>query len=152
MSPVSSPSRLVKPTLQTKFHIDFDFWERESRDLRVYLASHLCQEHKAAFADYSGGELVDYVDVDTAEVQRVDGLQHTLRTHCALLPDFLTAHTSVVDAVFRVFIANGNRPLSPEELAEKIGRPGQAQTILRTLTGPRVYKGLRPVIGADRAA
>ncbi|MGH2522013.1 MAG: hypothetical protein ACRDH2_05865, partial [Anaerolineales bacterium] len=71
MSSAPSPSRLIKPTLQTKFHIDFDFWERESRDLRVYLASHLCPEHKAAFADYTGSELVDYVDADTAEVQRV---------------------------------------------------------------------------------
>ena len=50
-----------------------------------------------------------------------------------------------MDAVFRVFIANGNQPLSPEELTDRIGRPGQANTILRTLSGARVYKGLRPV-------
>jgi hypothetical protein len=146
VSPVASPvSALVKPTLQTKFHIDFEFWDRQSRDWRVYLMSHLCPEHKEAFADYVDGELIDYVDAETAEVQQVDAVQHTLRTHCAQLPDFLTQHTSLVDAVFRVFIANGNQPLTPEELAEKIRRPGQGYTILRTLSGPRVYKGLRPV-------
>jgi hypothetical protein len=138
-------SRLVKPTLKTKFHIDFDWWERESREFRVYLASHLCPEHQAAFADYAGEDVVDAVDPETAEVRREDSVTHSLRTHCSQLPDFITSHTSLVDAVFRVFIANGNQPLSPEELAERIKRPGQASTILRTLSGARVYKGLRPV-------
>jgi hypothetical protein len=143
----SSPTanRLIKPTLKTKFHIDFDWWERESREFRVYLTSHLCPEHQAAFAEYAGGEVIDVVDAETAEVRKEDGIQHALRTHCSQLPDFMTSHTSLVDAVFRVFIANGNQPLSPEELADRIGRSGQAGTILRTLSGARVYKGLRPV-------
>jgi hypothetical protein len=139
-------SRFGKPGLQSKFHIDFDWWDRESRDFHVYLMSHLCPEHQSAYADYQGGEMMDSVDPDTAEVRRVDVLQHVLSTHCAGLPEFLNPHTSLVDAVFRVFIANGNQPLAPEELAERIGRPGQGTTILRTLAGQRVYKGLRPVI------
>ena len=56
--------------------------------------------------------------------------------------DFVTVNTSLVDAEFRVFLADGNIPLTPKELAEKISRP--ADTILRTLSGPAVYKGLRP--------
>jgi hypothetical protein len=149
--PVSLPSvaptinRLIKPSLKTKFHIDFDWWERESREFRVYLASHLCAEHRAAFADQLDTDVVDVVDAETAEVRKEDGVQHTLRTHCAQQPEFITSHTSLVDAVFRVFIANGNQPLSPEELADRIGRAGQANTILKTLSGARVYKGLRPV-------
>jgi hypothetical protein len=143
--PSPTANRLIKPTLKTKFHIDFDWWERESREFRVYLASHLCSEHRAVFADYADIEVVDVIDPETAEVRKEDGIQHTLRTHCSRLPDFITPHTTLVDAVFRVFIANANQPLSPEELADRIGRPGQANTILRTLSGARVYKGLRPV-------
>ncbi len=138
-------NRLIKPTNKTKFHIDFDWWERESREFRVYLTSHLCPEHQAAFADYGEEDVIDAIDAETAEVRKEDGVQHILRTHCSLAPDFITSHTSLVDAVFRVFIANGNVPLSPEELADRIKRPGQANTILRTLAGARVYKGLRPV-------
>lgn len=149
--PAPAPGRLAKPTLKTKFHIDFDWWERESREFRVYLMSHLCPEHQPAFADYAGEARMDAVDPETGEVQRVDSLQYTLRTHCTQQPDFLTARTALVDAVFRVFIANGNRPLTPEELAEKINRPGQAHTILRTLSGPRVYKGLRPILTDEPA-
>lgn len=148
---VSNPalaSRLVKPTLTTKLHIDYVWWGRQERELRVYLQSHLCDEHRAAYQDVEGAKnnRVDWVDPETAEVQQVDGLQHTLITHCARLPNYITEHTSLVDAVFRVFLANGNAPLTPEELAPRIGRP--ATTILRTLSGARVYKGLRPAVRA----
>ena len=145
LPPSPTVNRLIKPTLKTKFHIDFDWWERESREFRVYLTSHLCSEHQAAFADLEAGEVVEVIDAETAEIRAEDGVQHTLRTHCSQAPDFITTHTSLVDAVFRVFIANANTPLSPEELADRIMRPGQATTILRTLSGARVYKGLRPV-------
>ena len=52
MTAPASPAinRLIKPSHKTKFHIDFDWWERESREFRVYLTSHLCPEHQAAFA------------------------------------------------------------------------------------------------------
>ncbi len=145
---LSSPiaNRLVKPTRQTKFHIDYDWWDRASRELRVYLQSHLCPEHQASFASYEGDDIVDRVDPETGEVEKINGLQYTLRAHCVLQPEFLTAHTSLVDAVFRVFLANGNQPLTPEELAEMIYRPGQGNNILRTLAGQRVYKGLRPYL------
>jgi hypothetical protein len=145
LPPSPTVNRLIKPTLKTKYHIDFNWWERESREFRVYLTSHLCAEHQAAYAGLEAGEVVDVIDPETAEIRSEDGVQHTLRTHCSQQPDFITSHTSLVDAVFRVFIANGNTPLSPEELADRIMRPGQANTILRTLSGARVYKGLRPV-------
>ena len=145
LPPSPTVNRLIKPTLKTKFHIDFNWWERESREYRVYLTSHLCPEHQAAFADVETTDVVDVIDPETAEVRAEDGVQHTLRVHCSQQPDFITPHTSLVDAVFRVFIANGNQPLSPEELADRIGRAGQANTILKTLSGARVYKGLRPV-------
>jgi hypothetical protein len=135
---------LVKPTTQTPFHIDFDWWSQNDRDWRVYLRNFLCPEHQLAFADVNSAEQVDWVDPDTAEVQLVDGLQNTLITHCAKQHAFYTLHTTLVDSVFRIFLANGNIPLKPDELAEQLGR--DAQTILRTLSGPRVYKGIRPVL------
>jgi len=136
---------LVKPTLQTPFHIDFDWWQQNDRSWRVYLRSNLCPLHQDMFADLeSGAEEVDWIDPETAEVQRVDGLQHVLITHCAKQPGFIHEKTSLVDAVFRVFLANGNIPLNAIELGDRLGRP--AMTILRTLSGVRVYKGIRPCV------
>lgn len=140
------PTRLIKPTLKTPFHIDYSWWERQSRELRVYLQSHLCAEHRAQFESLEDTVEIDWVDPDTAEVQRVDGLQHALITHCAQQPGYLEEHTSLVDSVFRVFLANGNTPLTPVEMAERIGKPAQANTILKTLSGIRIYKGLRPYV------
>ena len=48
----------------------------------------------------------------------------------------------MVEAVFRMFLANGNQPMTPEDLSDKLNRP--AITIFRTLSGARIYRGLRP--------
>jgi hypothetical protein len=133
---------LVKPTLQTCYHIDFAWWSKNDQDWRVYLRSNLCPEHQKAFEQVDIAEQVDWVDPNTAEVQQVDGLQHILITHCAREPGFIPEHSTLVDAAFRVFLANGNTPMTTAELGERLGR--DPQTILRTLSGLRVYKGLRP--------
>lgn len=133
---------LVKPTIHTHFHIDFDWWSQNDRDWRVYLRGYLCPEHQASLAKVDLFSLVDWIDPETAEVQQVDGLQNVLITHCAKQQTFITQHSTLVDSVFRLFLANGNTPMSPEELAEELGR--DAHLLLRTLSGPRVYKGLRP--------
>ena len=135
---------LVKPTVETRFHIDFDWWRQNDRDWRVYLINFLCAEHQKMFAEIDVSEQVDWVDPDTAEVQRVDGLQNILITHCAKLPTFISQQTTLVDSVFRLFLANGNVPISALELSEHTGR--DPNTILKTLSGTRVYKGIRPVL------
>lgn len=134
---------LVKPTIQTPFHIDFDWWREHDSNWKVYLFSYLCAEHQAAFQNTDQDAKIDWVDSVTAEVFVVDGLEHTLMSHCALQPDFLTQNTSLVDAVFRSFLKNGNKPLTPQELSEITGKT--AVTILNTFSGPTIYKGIRPV-------
>ena len=136
--------RWIKPDLKTKFHINSDWWEREGRDLRVYLQSHLCPDCKAIYNNHRGSEEVDWIDPDTAEVTRVDALWQSLRTHCSSRPDFIGDNTPLTDAVFRVFLINGNEPLSAVELREILGRY-TPETILRTLGGRKIYKGIRPM-------
>jgi len=133
---------LVKPTVNTPFHIDFDWWKKNERDWHVYLRSLLCPEHQQAFEGVEEGQMIDWVDPATAEVKPVDGIQNALMTHCVQQPDFLTSQTALVEAVFRLFLTNGNIPMTSNALGERLNRP--AQTILRTLAGARVYKGIRP--------
>lgn len=134
---------LLKPTTKSPFHIDFAWWEKNDRDWRVFMQSLLCAEHQITLADMTAEAQIDWIDPKTAEVHQVDGIRHVLMTHCALQPDFLDEHTTVVEAVFRLLLVNGNKPMTALEFSKKLGRP--ADTILRTLTGPRVYRGLRPV-------
>jgi len=133
---------LVKPTVDTPFHIDFAWWKKNERDWHVYLRSLLCPEHQDAFANVEEGETIDWVDPKTAEVKPVEGVQNALMTHCVKQPDFLTNQTALVEAVFRLFVSNGNIPLSSGELGAKLNRP--PEIILRTLVGARVYKGIKP--------
>ncbi len=134
-------SRRIKPTYDTRFYIDYDWWERQGRQLRAYMINHLPPEQRAYFVEHSEVEETDWVDPETGEVRRVDALQQALQRAGEAL-DFITPQTPLVEAVFRVFLANGNKPLSITELSERIGRTPRA--ILRTLSGPRVYRGLRP--------
>lgn len=136
-------SSLVKPTTDTPFHIDFDWWKSHDNNWRIYLLGFLCSEHQAMFSGINTDILVDWVDPKTAEVRSVDGIQHMLMNHCAKQPDFLTSNTTLVDAVFRVLLARGNEKITPSELSEITNKP--ADIILRTLTGAQVYKGIRPI-------
>jgi len=133
---------LVKPSVDTPFHVDFDWWKKNERDWHVYLRSLLCGEHQEAYANVEEGEAIDWVDPVTAEVKPVEGVQNALMTHCVKQPDFLTGQTALVEAVFRLFLTNGNVPMSSKELGTRLNRP--SETILRTLASARVYKGIRP--------
>jgi hypothetical protein len=134
---------LLKPNIETPFHIDFEWWRQNENDWHVHLRSLLCDMHQDLYSTIETGQLLDHVDPVTAEVRQIDGLLHVLITHCAQQPDFLNAHTALVDAVFRVLLANGNKPMTSIELAERLGK--SPDIILKTLSGPRVYKGIRQI-------
>ncbi len=135
---------IVKPTLNTPFHIDFDWWKNHDHNWRIYLHSFLCEEHQALYSNEESSSSIDWVDPATAEVLVVDGMQHALMHHCVKQSDFLSQHTTIVDTIFGIFLSNGNKPLSPEQLSSITGKA--ALTILRTFSGPQVYRGIRPVI------
>ena len=136
------PFSLVRPTLETPFHIDFAWWQANDRAWKVFLRRLLCPEHRAQLAELPDDETIDWIDPETAEVHPVDALQHIVMTHCALQPDFLSTSVPLVEAIFRVLLASGNTPMTPIELGERLQRP--PMTILRTLSGRRVYYGIRP--------
>ncbi|MGI6208950.1 MAG: hypothetical protein ACOYEW_12165 [Anaerolineae bacterium] len=132
----------VRPTVQTRFKIDLDWWEKQGRSFRVELWSHLCPGCRENFASHRGTEIIDWVDPETAEVQRVDGLWHSLRTCCAERPEFISGDISLMTAIFRLFLANGNTPLSPLEIWQRLARR-DPETILRLLVRSRPYYGIR---------
>jgi len=134
---------LVKPTLDTPFHIDYRWWERKGLHIGVELRAHLCEEHRKVFSEHFDTEKIDWVDEQTGEVTQIDGLQHVLQVHCSKQPGYINEDLSLVDSIFRVFLANGNAPLTCRELSNIIGHP--PVKILRTLSGRHIYKGLRPV-------
>lgn len=136
------PRANIKPTLDTKFQIDYDWWEREKNDLRAYMLTHLPEDVREKFMDNDEDSIVDYIDPDTGEVFQLDELGLALQ-EAAKAEDFINPQTSLVDSVFRVFLANGNTPRTPTELEEDTER--DARTILKTFGGIRIYRGIRPI-------
>jgi hypothetical protein len=141
MQTTGKPSTLIKPTLDTLYHIDYSWWDRSDEDLRTYLVSHLPPEQREQLNQATENHIVDFIEPDTGEVFQLTELSLAIQQAAKDL-DFINPHTSVVDSIFRVFLANGNEPQSPRNLAEHIGRP--ASLILKTLSGGRIYKGIRP--------
>lgn len=144
MSDKPTLSRLIKPTTSTPFHIDYEWWVAEGRNLRAYLLTHLPSEIRESYTELGADTTIDWVDPDTGEVKPVDGLILRIRTLSDQGIEFITDQTSIVDAVFRTFLLNNNKPLTARELGQQLNR--DATLILRTISGPRVYKGLRPII------
>lgn len=133
---------LIKPNEDTPFQIDFAWWKEMDQNWHVDLKSMLCAEHQTLAENFSDDKMVDWVDPATGEVTEMDGLQHLVTNHCAKQEGFLTEHTTLVDAVFRTFLSNGNLPLSAKELSTLTAR--SPELILRTIAGARIYKGIRP--------
>ena len=144
--PLSLPG-LVKPSLDTPFHIDYGWWERQGMNMSREFVAHLCAEHRVAYSGHQETEKIDWIDERTGEVTQVQGPQHVLRIHCSKQPDYIHDGLPLISAVLRVFLANGNAPLTCRDLATILGRP--AERILRTLSGQRTYKGLRPARGGS---
>lgn len=141
--PKLSPSLLKRPTASTKFHIDYDWWDQSNLDLKTYLSASLpVNEDTEAFD--TEADLVDVIDMKTGEVRQVDSFQYLVQSYFHQLPEDFTNRMSLVDAVFCVLLANGNIPMSAQNIAERVGRP--VQTILRTFGGSTVYQGIRPLL------
>ncbi len=136
-------SSLIKPTLTTKFRIDFEWWQSQDRNWRNSLISYLCPIHSEVFSKSADQDDMDIVDPNTGEVTQGDALIFTLINHCARQEDFINPNAPMVDSIFKIFLSNNNQPLDSQELSAIIHRP--AATILNTIGSYRVYKGIRPV-------
>ena len=137
--------KYVKPTLETKFHIDFNWWTDSQTNFHSVLLDSLCEECRGVIDSEAELQLMDWVDPETAQVFTIDQLWHFLRTHCSQDPEFVSDQLPLTTAIFRLFIANNNTPLTPVEIHQHIRKRG-ADLILRTVAGRRIYRGIRPVI------
>ncbi len=134
--------KLFRPTENTRFHIDYSWFEKNGQDVRVLVYKCLTPEQQDRLGDNTS-EMFDYVDEMTGEVERIDRMVHILQTESATDPNFVTPRTPVFEAAFRIFLLNRNRPLTAVELSERMGR--KPADVLAQLSGRSVYNGIRPV-------
>ena len=139
-------AKYVKPTLQTKFHIDFTWWHKKGLAPKADLTAHLCPEAQEIYdqPQTEQGQNFDWIDPDTGEVFNIDLLWYLIHTHCGQHPDFIDDRMPLTTAIFCTFIVNNNAPLTPVELHERLQKK-TPELILKTIGGRKVYKGIRPV-------
>ncbi len=136
-----SLSYLIKPSVETKFYIDYDWWEQSRDDLQVYLLTHLSPEQREVMQRRDLREVFDYVHPETGEVFQLDSLRLAIR-ESSKGEGFIGENIGLIDSVFRALLVNSNQPLSARELGEITGR--DPDKILKTIGGLRVYRGIRP--------
>jgi len=112
----------------------------------VAKARSLSPEQLEKLEDIDNTEVFDHVHPETGEVFQLDALGLAIQ-ESAKHEDFISVHIGLIDSIFRAFLVNDNRPLNPVELSEIIGR--DASTILKTIGGVRVYRGIRPYQPSD---
>jgi len=136
---------LKRITPDTKFYVDYSWWDDSNLDLKTYLFTRLDIGDDVELD--ANAEEIDIVDPSTGEVRRVDGFQYMIQSYFNQLPDDFMARTSLVDAAFCVLLANANQPMTGRELADRLQRP--IDVVIRTLGGPRIYQGIRPLLEDD---
>ena len=147
----SNPRPTIKATLmrqvtpETKFAIDYSWWDESNLDLRTYLNTRL------AFGEDLSTDLnvdkVDLVDSRTAEVRQVDAFQYLVQSYYGRHASDVGTQGLLVDAVFSVLLANGNEPMAIGEVAERVHKP--VELLIRTFGGSQVYHGIRPQYDED---
>ena len=136
-------AKYIKPTLETKFHIDFEWWQKTRQALKIDLSGHACAEVQEQYGDQEQ-KTFDWIDPDTGQVFNIDLMWYLVHAHCSQQPDFIDSRMPLTTAIFCLFIANDNTPLTPVEIYERLQKK-TPDLILRTIGGRKVYKGIRPV-------
>lgn len=131
-------------TTQSKFYIDLAYWEQQGRNFRQELYDALCDECKQMYS-LDTVQRVDHVDAITGEVTEMDALLDCASDVCGTAPDFVSPKMPLTRAIFRAFIAAGNRPQSAEEIYARI-KKGSPTVILKELLSPQMeQEGVTPL-------
>ena len=112
---------LKRATPDTRFYIDYDWWDKSDLDLKTYLFTRLDIGQDINLE--SETDEVDLVDAATGEVTRVDGFQYVVQAYFSQLPEDFVTRTSLVDAGEKGQDgATANRQDRPRDGSHRIGQ------------------------------
>jgi hypothetical protein len=139
-------SPIVRPDTNTPFHVDMEWFDTNGRDLRSEMYGALCEECRVLYPSPADARPVDRINPTTGEISKVDALWECIADHCGLKPTYIPPTMPLTTAIFRALLANGNQPMTSEQLYKRIGK-SNPQSILRLLLGAEIENGVVPANG-----
>ncbi len=135
-----------RPDIHTLYHIDPEWIRANEQSLRDEMYAALCGECRAIYPSPEESRPVDRIHPATGEVTQMDALWECITDHCGQKPGYITPTTVLTMAILRAFWANGNQPLSAEQLHKRIGK-STPEAILKLLQRVEIENGIVPVNG-----
>ena len=121
------------------YFIDLEWYEENNRSFHAFVQSRLCPscQNRLKAKQDEGEPLESFFDPFM-----------TIGDCCSRAPNFITPKLPLMETVFRIFLANGNQPLSAEEICQREkNERGEATAItleaLRRMLEKDRYYGLR---------
>ena len=110
-----------------RFYIDTNWYEQTGRSFRAMAQGRFCPSCQARIGETTE-ERVPTVDKKTnrvvyevREVQYGEQPMAVIRSCCSKQRNYITPETPVIEAIYRVFLANGNQPATLERVREQLG-------------------------------
>ena len=122
--------------VESHWFIDLDWYQQNNRSLLVLAQGCLCTKCSERL---KGGEI------------SVADLLSAIKDCCSKTPGFITRKLPVLESIFRLFLATGNRPLDSEELGKQLSEWREGDTycsspeILSRLLESDQYYGFRQI-------
>ncbi len=132
--------------IHTLFHIDPEWMQANVESQRDEMYSALCPECRELYPTPEDTRPVDRIDPATGQVTKMDALWECIADHCSTKPNYITPTTVLTTAIVRAFWANGNQPLSAEQLHLRIGK-SSPEAILKLLRRVEIENGIVPLDG-----
>jgi len=92
---------------ETSWSISPDWLEQHHRSLSELIKVRLCSKCASRLKDKKKAE-------------STDALFSAVRECCSHTPNFINDRSPILESVFRLFLANGNRPMGIEELGKEL--------------------------------
>ena len=115
---------------ERRYKLDVENIHGSSASLSALIAARKCYMHRPTGNEHAA------LDVSPAEHMR------EVRGCCADAPDYLLADTPLKDAVFRVFVARGNKPLTARDISDDLGQRWAGSAYPRDLSARAIEKVL----------
>ncbi len=123
---------------KTRWFIDFGWFQQNSRSIPTLVKSRLCAKCRKQ------------LEIEGKEPANIEELLSTIKDCCGNGADFITGQLPILESVFRFFLANGNQPLTLEELRKQLSEKRGGDTsrtsegILSRLLKSDQFYGLQP--------